>query len=145
LRRFFSLVGTLCAWLFVNFTGTAESKLWAIVQVAVMLAAVNAFEEEFLNRNVLVGAVRTNFGPAHAVAVGACIFRCGTLKRASGSSGPAKRHGGDESFETLPNSVSPAPQAADTFVDAGVYKPRLLLPAPFTPGTILKCRSSLLR
>lgn len=73
----FSLVAALCAWVFVAFTGTAVSKSWAMAPVAVMLAAINAFEEEFLNRNVLVGAVRTNFGPVHAVAVGACIFGVG--------------------------------------------------------------------
>lgn len=73
----FSLVAALCAWAFVAFTGTAGSKSWAMVPVAVMLAAVNAFEEEFLNRNLLVGAVRTDFGPMHAVAVGAFIFGVG--------------------------------------------------------------------
>jgi membrane protease YdiL (CAAX protease family) len=73
----FSLVAALCAWVFVAFTGTAGSKSWAMVPGAVMLAAVNAFEEEFLNRNLLVGAVRTNFGPIHAVAVGAFIFGVG--------------------------------------------------------------------
>lgn len=73
----FALVSALCAWVFVGFTGTAAPKSWAMVPVAVMLAAINAFEEEFLNRNVLIGAVRTNFGPVHAVAVGACIFGVG--------------------------------------------------------------------
>jgi membrane protease YdiL (CAAX protease family) len=73
----FSLVAALCAWVFVGFTGTAVSNSWQMVPVAVMLAAINAFEEEFLNRNLLVGAVRTNFGPVHAVAVGAFIFGLG--------------------------------------------------------------------
>ncbi len=45
--------------------------------VAVLLAAINAFEEEFLNRNLLVGAVRTGFGSAHAVAAAAFIFGVG--------------------------------------------------------------------
>jgi hypothetical protein len=63
----FSLVSALCAWFFVGFTGTVVAKPWAMVPVAMMLAAINAFEEEFLNRNVLVGAVRPDFGPVHAV------------------------------------------------------------------------------
>jgi membrane protease YdiL (CAAX protease family) len=73
----FALVAALCAWGFVRFTGTADAISWGMVPVAVMLAAINAFEEEFLNRNVLIGAVRTNFGPVHAIAVGAFIFGIG--------------------------------------------------------------------
>src|ERR1700743_2126372 len=47
----FALVSALCAWVFVGCTGAAVSKSWAMVPVAMMLAAINAFEEEFLNRN----------------------------------------------------------------------------------------------
>jgi membrane protease YdiL (CAAX protease family) len=73
----FSLVAALCAWGFVGYTGTAVTKSWEMVPQAVMLAGVNAFEEEFLNRSLLVGAVRTNFGPIQAVAIGAFIFGVG--------------------------------------------------------------------
>ena len=41
---------------------------------AVLFAAVNAFGEEFVNRSLFIGAVRTDFGTGHAVVVSAAIF-----------------------------------------------------------------------
>jgi membrane protease YdiL (CAAX protease family) len=69
--------GRLCAWGFVGLTGAAVRNSWTMALVAVMLAAINAFQEEFVYRNVIAGAVRTNFGPVQAVAVSAFIFGVG--------------------------------------------------------------------
>jgi membrane protease YdiL (CAAX protease family) len=73
----FALVSALCAWLFVHFTGAPGQHLWTMIPVAILLAAINAFQEEFLNRNLLVGAVQADFGPVHAIAVSAFIFGIG--------------------------------------------------------------------
>lgn len=73
----FALVAALCAWGFVGLTGAAVPNSWSMVPVAVMLGAINAFQEEFVYRNAIAGAVRTNFGQVQAVAVSAFIFGIG--------------------------------------------------------------------
>lgn len=73
----FAIVAALCAWGFAGLTGTAVSNSWTMATVAVMLAAINAFQEEFVYRNAIGGTVRMNFGPVQAVAVSAFIFGVG--------------------------------------------------------------------
>ncbi|HTA66656.1 MAG TPA: CPBP family intramembrane glutamic endopeptidase [Bryobacteraceae bacterium] len=73
----FALGAALCAWGFVGLTGAPAPNSWAMVPTAVMLAAINAFQEEFIYRNVIAGAVRVNFGAVQAVAVSAFIFGIG--------------------------------------------------------------------
>jgi membrane protease YdiL (CAAX protease family) len=73
----FAVVSALCAWAFVAYTGSTIAKSWSMVPVAVGFAAINAFEEEFLNRSILIGAVQPDFGAVQAVLVGAFIFGIG--------------------------------------------------------------------
>jgi membrane protease YdiL (CAAX protease family) len=73
----FAVVSALCAWAFVRYTGAVVATPLAMIAGAVALAAVNALQEEFLNRNLFVGAVRPGFGPVQAVLASAFIFGIG--------------------------------------------------------------------
>jgi membrane protease YdiL (CAAX protease family) len=73
----FGVVSAICAWVFVRYTGAPVATPLAMVAGAILLAAVNALQEEFLNRNLLIGAVRPGFGAPQAVLVSAFIFGVG--------------------------------------------------------------------
>ena len=73
----FAIVAALCARGFVGLTGTAATNSSTMAGVAVVLAAINAFQEEFVYRNAIGGAVRMHFGPVQAVAVSAFVFGIG--------------------------------------------------------------------
>jgi membrane protease YdiL (CAAX protease family) len=69
-----AIVSVLCAWIFVRETGSSAPAASSLVPWAVLFSAINAFGEEVVNRNLLVGALKTDFSPAQAVLVSAAIF-----------------------------------------------------------------------
>ena len=73
----FALAAIVCVLVFLYFTGAVVSNVWTMAAWAVLFAAINAFGEEFINRNVLVPAVERDFGTAHALLVSAFVFGIG--------------------------------------------------------------------
>jgi membrane protease YdiL (CAAX protease family) len=73
----FAVIAAMFAWGFAGLSGAVAPNSAAMARVAVMLAAMNAFQEEFIYRNVIAGALRTNFGVGQAVAVSSFIFGIG--------------------------------------------------------------------
>ena len=73
----FAVIGALSAWLFIVWSGTDAVASWSMALIAVLMAARNAFHEELLYRNLLIGALKPHFGAIHAVAVSAFIFGVG--------------------------------------------------------------------
>lgn len=69
-----AVVSTLCAWTFVIATGVMVQGSPRMVPWAVLFATINAFGEEAVNRNLLIGAIKPEYGGTHAVAVSALIF-----------------------------------------------------------------------
>jgi membrane protease YdiL (CAAX protease family) len=73
----FAAINAICAGVFVEATGISAAASWRIAVWAVVFASVNAFEEEVLYRNVLLGAVRNQYGSQQAMLVSALIFGIG--------------------------------------------------------------------
>ena len=70
----FGAGSAFACWLFIRLAGERHPAMPAVLLWAILLAALNAFGEEFLYRNVVTSSVAAEFGATNAALVSATMF-----------------------------------------------------------------------